>query len=412
MSTEAKKPDNDDRPKKDNLRPFLTPALMTYAGCVILAIAITLYSGIRHDYGSYLLQWQVSISGGNPWATQYEGESIPRNAYGPMQVLFARLLVFGDLAPKLAFTALTLVGPALVIMSIPAKERECRSRQLTSAVLLYVCAPIVAITVYIFGINDGVVGFFLLAACILRNRERHGAVGFVLALAALLKFYPILFAPLFAVGRSGTVWVRTTAVAAVTFGLGMYAAYLYWGPSVFSPLQFGALRGPKHLSVLRFLDQAKDELSITPIVEILIGTNSYFVVIVASLVTLWGWVRRQSWEVTVLLGILFVFLSYKVGHQQFYLTWVSVHWWILLASRDERAIVVARAFVPVAVFLSFYQLIYLVSWIFTGEYFRGQYWGLFRTSGSVILLALVTWSLTRCRGAVRTIDRAPLQIRF
>src|SRR5262249_26569300 len=57
-------------------------------------------SGVRHDYHSYLEQWNLVLWGRHPWSTD--------NAYGPLHNVLAYLLCFGPLGPKM------LIAPALL----------------------------------------------------------------------------------------------------------------------------------------------------------------------------------------------------------------------------------------------------------------------------------------------------------
>ncbi|MEP2533268.1 glycosyltransferase family 87 protein [Shimia sp.] len=371
--------------------------LLLYAGCAALALLVTVLSGIRHDYFPYLLQWKAGLASGDPWISEYNGNYIPPNAYGPLHALFAKLLIFGDFGPKITFTLITLTCPALLLVSAPKDAQQDRLQHLQTAILLLVCTPIVSITVFVFGINDGVVGFLVLAACVARSRGWHATTGMIIGLAALLKFYPLLFAPFLAVGLRGKIRFRVLIFAAITFALGMYAAYLYWGASVLNPLLFGSSRGAKHLSFLQFLDWSKDVLHIVDFTKMLIRINSYVVILVTVAIAIWGWATRQTWDLVLLLGIMAIFVTYKVGHAQFYVSWIVVHTWVLLASPDARAVAVARAFVPVAVFLSLYQVAYLISGVTTGYYFEGTIWSLFRHLGSLVMLPLVFRSLWMCR---------------
>jgi len=392
--------------------PTARCALLIYVATCLFAIFVTLRSGAIHDYEAYLQQWQNILSGADPWAQTYLGNALPPNAYGPIHVFMAGSLAIDELTAKIVMAGLTLLAPFL-FLAAPLPKGD-RPRAFVLALLLYTCAPIVSITVFCFGINDGFVGILILCACALQSRERLGWAGVAIGIAALLKFYPLLFAPLFAVSRSGVARVRPILTAGLTFAVGMALAWFYWGPSAFNPLLYGEARSPKHLSLLRFLDSVTENLSIERYVDFLIDTNALFVVAVASLVPLWGWLTRQGWEVTCLVGILAVFLTYKVGHPQFYVSWIAVHVWILVASNDERALAVARALIPVAVFLSLYQLLYLLSKLLTGAYFEGDLvW--FRVFGSVVLGALFLWSLSRgwrALGRTNGTNEAPIRIRL
>lgn len=368
-----------------------------FAAVAVFAAVTTVATGTIHDYEAYVLQWLNILEGGDPWARTYRDEIIPRNAYGPIHILGADLVALHPLLPKLLMSMLTVCAPLLVLAApIP---REKRREALSLMLLLYTCAPLVAISVFFFGINDSLVGFAVLCACVLRSRGRLGWCGCIIGLAALLKFYPLLFAPLLVVSRNGPARLRGILTAALTFALGMAVAWLIWGGAAFQPFQFGDARGPKILSILRFLDQIKDNLPIERPVNFLIDKNALLVLVVATIVPLWGWWTRQGWEVTLLIGSLAIFMTYKVGHPQFYVSWIAVWAWIQATSQDQDARRVARAFTPVVVFLSLFQLVYLVSEPLTGAYLQGHLvW--VRIFSSVVMLVCVAVSFVRARPAL------------
>ncbi|SMR82594.1 Protein of unknown function [Aliiroseovarius halocynthiae] len=364
-----------------------------FAAISVVLLLLVYTSGSMHDYIAYSRQWQSILTGADPWDATYDAVGrIPENAYGPVHALLAELAPLHPLLPKFAMAALTL-GVVWIPFGLNATTRD--RRQAASKLLwLYVLSPVVVVTVFVFGINDALVGVLFLVTCLLRVRRAYGWTGVMLGLAALLKFYPILFTPFFAVSRSGTVKLRTMFAAAATFASGMGLAWLKWGDSIFTPFLFGDERGPKQLSILKFLNTFEDKLSIEIYVDYLLSVNSLAVVSAAAVVSVWGWLTRQGWEITGLFGILVIFMTYKVGHVQFYVSWIALYSWILAVSRDERAVSVARAFAPLAAFLALYQISYIVSYLQTGAYFLGPFvW--FRVYGSVVLWVVTLWCLRR-----------------
>src|SRR6476469_7330685 len=70
-------------------------------------IWLALAGGVQHDYGPYLAQWRLVLSGSDPWSTD--------NAYGPLHNVLAYLLPAGDLAPKLAIAGALLAANAVLL---------------------------------------------------------------------------------------------------------------------------------------------------------------------------------------------------------------------------------------------------------------------------------------------------------
>jgi hypothetical protein len=102
-------------------------------------IALTLASGIQHDYRAYLRQWLL-VTSDNPWSIG--------NAYGPVHNLFALLLPIGRLAPELdgrarascrgpvAAKAATTRALSFVAATRPCNQPGLRSRNRHAGVLV------------------------------------------------------------------------------------------------------------------------------------------------------------------------------------------------------------------------------------------------------------------------------------
>ena len=369
--------------------------LLAYLVSAIALLILTYGSGIVHDYGAYLRQWQNILGGADPWLPAQDANgTIPKNAYGPIHALFAWFVQIHPLMPKLILAVMTL-GTCCFAFALKT-TRNAQSAAAEQLFLLYTLSPLVIISVFAFSNNDGVVGVLVLAACASRLRGAYGWTGLMLGLAALMKFYPLLFAPFFATARDGSLRLRTLLAAGGSFAVGMIFAWLRWGDTIFIPFLFGSGRASKDLSILRFLTAIKEELSIEPFVDYLHDINSVMVLAVTVLVALWGWLTRQGWEITSLMGILAILMTYKVGHQQFYVAWIAFYAFVIAASEDQKAVAVARAFTPLSVFLAVYQVQFYAMILLTGAYFEGPFFFV-RVFGSLVLLGIVVWCLRRAR---------------
>ncbi|MCG6901131.1 MAG: DUF2029 domain-containing protein, partial [Rhodobacter sp.] len=361
----------------------------------VIAFAVSYLINSMHDYNAYRGQWWAAVSGYGPWATEAEGQVIDTNAYGPFHAVFAPLWAIYWLLPKFIFTGLSIGIFAILVNASRSAGIALTRARLWLLAVLFPLSPLTIITVYFFGINDIVPAFCMVVACAVFAGGQRGWAGFWIALGALMKFYPLLFAGFLAGRGDGRLDLRVPLVGLVVFLAGMAAAYLVWGPAVLSPFQFGSDRGPKMLSILRYLDSV-ETLHQSAILQHLVARNALYVIGAAVLVALHGWLARLEWELTLLVGIFAVFFVYKVGHPQFYLSWFAVQAWIIAGRSDGPAFRVAWAFLPAAIFVSAFQCLYLSTDLLTDSYLQDD-WFFVRDYVSPFFLATVLWCVYRSR---------------
>ena len=307
------------------------------AGLVVLGLFVAFVTGSTQDYPAYLEQWQVLLDGHNPWVPEVDGKPVPTNAYGPLHMVPAPLAAIHWVLPKFLFVLLGVGSFALLLGAArTAGHAPPGWRELFRVALLFPLAPLVVVSVVILGNNDIFPAFCMIAACIAYSMGGRASAGVWIGLGALMKFYPLLFVAFLAVGRDGKLDLRAPIVAAAVFAAGMALAYTLWGQQSLSPILFGVERPAKTLSILR-LAREFDWLRDTAVLEHLIARNSLYVIAVTICVALYGWLSRWGWELTLLIGILAVFVVYKTGHVQFYLTWLAVWAWILVTRREDPA---------------------------------------------------------------------------
>ncbi len=360
---------------------------VAYCLVSVFVVGAALLADAQHDYIFYLEQWAATAAGHDPWAVTVDGRSISRNAYGPLLQVFVPLAGLNRLLPKMLFVALVLaIYAELLRRSDGASPARCA--------LMFPLHPAVFIAVVLYGNNDIVPAAFVVLACWATASGLRGLSGSFLGLGALAKFYPLLFAGLLAGRGEKRLDVRVPLAALTVFVAGMIGAYEIWGESIFSPFHFGHERGPKTLSILRFLSFYAPNLEL---VRHLLVYNSSYVVAAVLFVGLHGWLARLDWQTTLLIGILVVFSVYKVGHPQFYVTWLAVQAWILAGPPHGGGVKVARAFLPVSIFLGAFQIVFFVSGL-TGndDHLRGH-WFPVRVWAGPTFLSVVAWSLWRSR---------------
>ncbi len=372
---------------------------------------VTLIAGSTHDYSFYRVQWEAIANGHNPWATEVDGVSVPVNAYGPLHAVLAPLEPICWMLPKLVFAGMVMaVYAALIDASKRAGLTNDRAR-LVYLAALFPLMPAVLIPVFGFGNNDIFPALCMALACVVLARGARTGAGVWIGLGALMKFYPLIFAGFLAGRRDGRLDLRVLLVALALFVLGMGISYLVWGPAVFSPFQFGHERVPKILSPLRFAVSV-ETLRESAVIEHLIARNTIYVLAAAVLVGLHGWLARLDRDITLMMGILTVLLAYKIGHPQFYVSWLAVWAWVLASRNEGAAWRVAQGFWPVALFLSAYQTLYLLSKWISGDGYLGGDWHFIRYYVSLFFAPTVLWCVIRVRKDLFQRWQRPAGVRF
>jgi len=312
----------------------------------IMMVWICLETGVQHDYHAYIKQWQLLLEGSPPWSTD--------NAYGPIHTVIGYLMPFGQLIPKLFFVSLLLIGNFFLVHEI-LNERGVSKINLTYFIIIPANILIIGIGI-IYGLNDTLVAALVVFAIIFRHRGHKIATGILLAVAALIKFYPLLLLPFFALDKkrldlsiilSGTILTIT----------GFLISLAVWGKGPIEAILFNSYRGTILLSILKSVSSLFGE---TGFVDFLIHYNTYFIIIGVIITFVFAWKNGITWLESATLGYLVVLTIYKVGHQQFYVPFL-----FLLASlpliKNESADYMELVLLPIAIMLSLYQLGYMIT---------------------------------------------------
>jgi hypothetical protein len=302
------------------------------------------YGTIDHDYQAYLGQWQLVLDGENPWSTD--------NRYGPLHNALAFLLPLGSLAPKFFMVGALLIANAALILSL-IRERGLAGIQLVYFLAIPTNLLVIAVGGW-RGLNDSVVAALLVFAVLCRHRRHFLGAGALVGLAALLKYYPILLLPFFALnGKERTLHWSILASGASSFFLGLGLSVVIWGQAPLVAIWEGSDRPPKILSILATLGEVYGRYG-RGIVPWLIDNNTYFVLGGAAAAFLFAWKASLSWLEGVVLGFLVILLLYKVGHEQFYVPWLFMVACLPLVNTrwaDRMAIIL----LPSVLLLSLYE---------------------------------------------------------
>lgn len=196
---------------------------------------------------------------------------------------------------------------------------------------------------------------FVLCAFRARHDGRLYELGIWIGLGMLLKFYPAVFLPFLLFGTGRSAW-RALAAAAVTFGLGMLAAFAIWGPAILSPIVFAASRHAAWFSLPALASQLLGPIVGDDLMQKILSLNVVLVALVGG-ATLWALHRaRMNWVWASVLGPLVILLSYKLGHPQFYLP--------SLASIAAAAFLDPTPFRRLRWLLPFLVLLWVFCWAF------------------------------------------------
>jgi uncharacterized membrane protein len=202
-------------------------------------------------------------------------------------------------------------------------------------------------------LNDTFVAALVTASILLRHRDQFILAGLLLGLAALVKFYPILLLPFFAIEGRRLRW-SLVACGIATFCFGLVAGVAIWGQGIVHAIQFGANRAPKLLSILASLSNT---LGDEAVIDWLLRFN--VLCVVAGVMTTFLIVYRAkiSWLESATLGFVVLLLLYKAGNQQFYvpLLFMVASLPLLKKTSADR---MAMSFIPLLIFLSVYQFGY------------------------------------------------------
>jgi hypothetical protein len=347
-------------------RAILCLALVIWsAGMIWLSVK----SGVRHDYRNYLLQWNLVLSGENPWSIGYA------NAYGPLHNLLAYASTLGPLGPKLIIVTALIAANALLVAEL------LRTSRIDSDYVVYLLAVptnvLIISMAFAYGLNDALVAAFIACAIVARCRGQMVLTGGILGLAILLKYYPIFLVPLFALRNGRFCWRLIAGATAMTI-MGLTATMLAWGDTFLAAFSSGVERPPKLLSILSALEGHPLLIGSSDVVAFLVRANSMFVIAAAMLIVFVAWNLRLHWLESSVLGLLAVLLTYKVGNQQFFIPWLFLVAALPLAQTDS-ARRLAWFCVPFVLFLSAFQWGYE----YASDYYRNVHGEIRRNVGFV-----------------------------
>ena len=325
-------------------------ALVTWSSIMAYQMAA---SGIRHDYAAYVEQWSHVLAGGDPWVLS----GIPFNAYGPVHTFLAFSAIPSFLVPKFIF-GLGIIWLNLILVMLLLKATPRPRLHIWVAYLLLIPLNFLVIgAVFLFGNNDALVAALIGFGVLARFRGFAVTAGMLFGLAILLKFYPLLLLPFLTLhDRRFNLRVLASALGVVLIGFTITT--LRWGTSFINAISGGIEREATILSILNYLREAGISEGTY---EALLGINTIAVVLMTGALFLVVWLFRIHWLVGASIAMLLLATVYKVGHQQFLLTWlVLLACLLVMGPRSTRpAVFIAM---PLVLGLSAFQYGFVQAW--------------------------------------------------
>jgi hypothetical protein len=354
---------------------FKSLVFLTFTAWALLAIWITLHSGIRHDYFWYLHRWQADLAGNNPWNLE---DAIPGNVrinpYGPVHVLIGKLSLYSSIAPKLFMVVLFL--SSILVFLLVFRSKLATKFGMTYLIFYLFLNFLIFNVVAVYGLNDSAVSAIVMLSLIARYKNLSKTCGILLGIATLIKFYPIVILVLMALGKDKFNF-RVLLSGLITIFLGLSLSVYIWGVAMFYSIAYSAVRDPGLLSIFASFDalifhfelDATSSILMSTLIEFynfLVQINLIIVALVFLLVVAVLIASELDWIQATSLGFVLFLASYKVGHPQFYISWIIVMLGLLVENSTKSRLII-KAFAPYCVFLSVYQLGFFLSNGYSGS---------------------------------------------
>lgn len=316
---------------------------------------------IRHDYAAYTDQWSLIMEGKDPWLLP-DG-TITGNAYGPLFNLLSVPSALHHDLPRAFFTFIWFAAGAYLYMQLDNDRPKFKSQALFLIFFIFVNPYFFLSTVY-YGQFDILVAALCLASVVMRLKGKDKFSGFFLALAFLMKIYPIVILPALVLeGWKVRRKLFVSFLVVVISGLGV--SYLIWGNSTFEPFSFASGRESTAFSIFRWLRGVYspvagmhnyDRLSL-PLMAI-----SFCVILIIQIY------RKLDPLLASILFLLVTLTFFKVGHSQFYtpLFFLMSFWFITEPRLNGRRIMFKLIALMPLLYISLIVFIYNATDDFAG----------------------------------------------
>ena len=322
--------------------------LIKFAIFIILITTILLLIVSRkglHDYSAYLYQWNLINEGFNPWINKTDDYF---NAYLPIHNIFAPLASLNISIPKIIFLSTFLIAIYISATFNLNFKRELDNFSKLKLFILFAFNPFCLILTTLYGLNDTFVAGLMILSLYLsllnKNKVHSFISGITLALATMVKIYPIFVAPLF-IFRKRKIDITFFTSYFLSITLILLTSISIWGKSILDPILFASERLSKQLSFFKFsrvffginLDEYSIYAMCVVIVIIFIIIKKYKIDLLPGVV------------ITLSMALSF----YKVGHPQFFLFFFGVSPMLIRYIYDKNLTDIKTLFISYILWICF-----------------------------------------------------------
>ncbi|WP_156018290.1 hypothetical protein [Thiomicrospira pelophila] len=230
--------------------------------------------------------------------------------------------------------------------------------------------PLFLVGMLAYGFNDAFVALLMFWGLILATQApqkmKQGVS--LLAIAFVTKLYPLFLLP-FLTREKRTIKNNVLLFLGVVVSVYL-VAYLIWGSSVFYPFGKANGRDPAMFSLMAFVFNSYFPFGqVTAEIVILLG--NLFILVSMGYVFYQLLKGRFAVHTALLLGFTFLFMFYKVGNFQFYISYFAVFlFWVLLEFQSDTPN--RKAFYAVVLFALWFGVMAGLVYPLTGR-MQGEY---------------------------------------
>lgn len=301
---------------------------------MVLYSILVLYIGYQiapiHDYLGYFKHWDLVLTGQDPW-TRMHGT----NAYGPIHNLFAFFYALDKQLPKLLFI-LSWIAIGWYTLIKLSENIAVNKFDWMLIFSVWFLNPFFIVGLLGYGFNDAFVALLVFTGLILVSKviPQFKLAVSLIAIAFATKLYPLFLLP-FLSGDKRQIKQNIMlffSIVIVVYGI----AYMIWGDSVFYPFGKANGRDPAMFSLMAFVFNSYFPFGQLAR-DVIIGLSNLFLLLSLGLV-FWKFIKHNMHTHTALfLAFIFLFMFYKVGNQQFYITYFAVFlFWVLIEFNSKE----------------------------------------------------------------------------
>ena len=178
---------------KININNYLSYSIYIWYFVLIL-IGLIIGSTAGDDHGDYIVNWERSLSGNNPW--QSIGPLGQINVYGPLHPLMSFFFYLHPGLPKLIYMLIFVSSNIYLFRTL---KNINYFNNYNNILFFFLAIPfnfVIVNYVFIFGHNDSLVAGLLIFSLILRFNNKIGLSSILLTLSILEKYYTAVLLPI------------------------------------------------------------------------------------------------------------------------------------------------------------------------------------------------------------------------